>query len=321
MSPLEEIGFYTLSDARAAQAGEHSPLWRCELLITDACNFRCPYCRGCRDEYRGTLTLENGLDTLALWMADGLRNVRFSGGEPTLHLHLADFVAFCRVGDVERIAISTNGSRPRAVYESLLREGVNDFSISLDACCASTGDAMAGGVPGAWDATVETLRFLAPRVYVTVGVVLTDSNAREMAQTVRLAHDLGVADIRIIPAAQCGGSLLGATSLPDALLAAHPILRYRVANLRADRALRGISASDHNKCPLALDDMAVLGGYHFPCIIYLREGGAPIGRVGPGMRKERARWSREHDTHADPICRGNCLDVCVAYNNKYASTR
>ena len=47
-------------------------------------------------------------------------------------------------GCVKRIAISTNGSAPMKCYTRLIEAGVNDFSISLDACCASTGDAIAG---------------------------------------------------------------------------------------------------------------------------------------------------------------------------------
>ena len=44
MERLEDIGFYTLSDYRASQCSASSPLWRCELLLTDRCNFHCPYC-------------------------------------------------------------------------------------------------------------------------------------------------------------------------------------------------------------------------------------------------------------------------------------
>jgi hypothetical protein len=62
--------------------------------------------------------------------------------------------------------------------------------------------------------------------------------------------------------------------------------------------------------------MAVLGDDHYPCIIYLREGGRPIGKVGPNMRQERSAWCDRHDAHKDPICSKNCLDVCVDYNNK-----
>ena len=31
------------------------------------------------------------------------------------------------------------------MYDGLLAAGVNDFSVSLDACCASIGDRMTGG--------------------------------------------------------------------------------------------------------------------------------------------------------------------------------
>ncbi len=320
---LEGIGFYTLTDARAATASDRSPLSRCELLVTDACNFRCPYCRGCAPAYRGTLGREKWEPILAAWTDEGMRNVRLSGGEPTLHQDLPEMVRHCVTRGVERIAISTNGSRPRCVYDDLLCAGVNDFSISLDACCASTGDAMAGGVEGAWEAVVETIRYLAPRAYVTVGVLLTEENGRELLDTVRFAHSLGVADIRIIPAAQHAATLPDAARLPDDLLAPHPILCYRVTNLRRGRPLRGLAPSDHDRCPLTLDDMAVVGGFHFPCIIYLREGGPPIGPVSDGrtMREARARWAILHDTHADPICRRNCLDVCVDYNNRFRDLR
>ena len=35
--------------------------------------------------------------------------------------------------------------------------GVNDFSVSLDACCAEDGDHMAGGVKGSWDKVIENI--------------------------------------------------------------------------------------------------------------------------------------------------------------------
>jgi len=43
---LEDIGFYTLSDERAKNTSINTSLKRCEILITDKCNLKCPYCRG-----------------------------------------------------------------------------------------------------------------------------------------------------------------------------------------------------------------------------------------------------------------------------------
>ena len=85
--------------------------------------------------------------------------------------------------------------------------------------------------------------------------------------------------------------------------------------------LGGIDKEDTNKCPLVLDDSIIAGNYHFPCVIYMREQGKPIGMINKGMRAERAAWFESHDTYKDKICKANCLDVCVEYNNKAMSCR
>jgi hypothetical protein len=127
---------------------------------------------------------------------------------------------------------------------------------------------------------------------------------------------MGVSDIRVIPAAQCDNKLINIKVAPK-VLDTHPILKYRIENIKQGIPVRGIRETDSRRCGLAMDDMAVMGGNHYPCIIYMREGGAPIGPVGDGARQDRFTWSQSHNTHADPICKKNCLDVCVAYNNRF----
>jgi len=170
---LEEIGFYTLSDSRAATASHESPLSRCELVLTARCNFKCPYCRSVGG---GDLPFEDAEKVVRLWASQGLKNIRFSGGEPTLWKGLPALCRLARGLGVERVAVSTNGSAARKAYEELLESGVNDFSVSLDACCAEDGDRMAGGVKGAFDVVKENIKWLAAKSYLTVGVVLTDAN-------------------------------------------------------------------------------------------------------------------------------------------------
>lgn len=106
------------------------------------------------------------------------------------------------------------------------------------------------------------------------------------------------------------------SQIPEGILKKYPILRYRVQNFLKGRNVRGLQEQDNNRCPLSRDDSIIAGEYHFPCIIYMREGGDPIGKVGSTMREERARWSEKHNTHKDPICKKNCLDVCIDFNNK-----
>ena len=315
MYSVNKIGFYTLTNDRAKL--EHNNLKRCELILTDACNFRCLYCRGVSAYSRdcsGHLSIENASDIIDIWISQGLENIRFSGGEPTLHPYLNELVYKCRIGGVKRIAISTNGSRSKYIYESLLGDGVNDFSISLDACCAEDADKLAGRI-GYFDDVVNNIKWLSKCTYVTVGIVLTEESQNTVLDVVKFAHDLGVDDIRIITAAQYNGALPYLEKIPDSILNSHPILKYRVNNLLSGKNVRGITTEDSNRCSLVLDDSVVAGNYHFPCVIYMREGGEPIGVVSSSMREERIEWSKIHNTHNDSICIKNCLDCLVEYNN------
>jgi hypothetical protein len=198
--------------------------------------------------------------------------------------------------------------------------GVNDFSISLDACCASECGKMSG-TKGAtiWQRITHNIHELAKMTYVTVGVVLTDDNLSELVGIVEFAHRLGVADIRIIPAAQEGNMIKGIERIEQKYLDAHPILAYRVLNILEGKPVRCIQEYDSHRCYIPIDDSVVCGDFHFPCVIYMREQGEPIGKIGPGMRAERIVWSETHNTFEDPICRANCLDVCVDHNNKCAT--
>jgi pyruvate-formate lyase-activating enzyme len=317
---LEEIGFYTLEDARAENLSIDSPMWRCEMILTERCNFKCPYCRGLRDDCLGDMPVTRAIEILDQWCAQGLKNIRFSGGEPMLYPKLGQLVARAKARGVEHIAISTNGSFPYTKYRALIDHGVNDFSISFDACCAEDCETMSGTNEARqrkFDRITENIRTLSELTYVTVGVVLTDENKDDLAGIVQLASSLGVADIRIIPAAQEGNMIEGVESIPQHTLDKHPILAYRVANLLARKPVRGINPQqDTGYCMIAIDDSVVCGNYHFPCVIYMREQGEPIGEVGPNMREERVEWMQKHVTHLDPICSKNCLDVCVQHNNK-----
>jgi MoaA/NifB/PqqE/SkfB family radical SAM enzyme len=311
---LEDIGFYSMSDKRAKETSWTSELQRCEVIVTDRCNFRCQYCRGIAKDKRGDLTLEQGKEIVDIFAQGKLRNIRFSGGEPTIWSPLLDLVKYTRSFDfVEHIAISTNGSAELSFYKSLIDAGVNDFSISLDACCSATADTMAG-INSRFDHIVGVIKGLSKLTYVTVGVVLDSRNIGELDRIIAFASTLGVGDIRIIPSAQSNNFLN--VSVKTEL----PILKYRIANINNGRHVRGLRNQDCRKCHLVKDDMVILHGEHFPCVIYMREQGEPIGTVYgktlEQIRKERKEWFDKTDTFENPICAKNCLDVCIDYNNK-----
>jgi MoaA/NifB/PqqE/SkfB family radical SAM enzyme len=320
---LEKIGFYTLSDDRAKNASVNSKMMRCEMIILEACNFRCPYCRGLKDEIYGDrklkmLSLEEIKRNIDLWCdSTPLENIRFSGGEPTLHPDIVEIIKYAKSKGIKRIAISTNGSNKTKLYDELILAGCNDFSISLDACCADDGDKMAGDVKGSFDIVVKNIKHISKSTYVTVGVVLTPENVQKTIDTIKFADSLGVSDIRIISSAQWNQPIEDLEKVSVKLLDKYPILKYRVNHFRNGINVRGMCETDAKRCAIVLDDSIIAGSKHFPCVIYMREGGEPIGEVSSEMRKERLQWFENHNSYEDPICKNQCLDVCIAHSNRY----
>jgi sulfatase maturation enzyme AslB (radical SAM superfamily) len=323
MEELKQIGFYTMYNERVKNASSTSQMKRCEMIITEYCNFKCPYCRGLKSEiYEDRrikqLSLEEIKRNIDLWCQNiPLENIRFSGGEPTLHKDIKEVVSYAKFKGIKRIAISSNGSSKTELYRELVEFGANDFSISLDACCAEDGDKMAGNIKGAFDIVANNIRELSKLTYVTVGVVLTPENVQKTIDTIVFADSLGVSDIRIISAAQWNKPIEALGNIDPVLRAKYPILNYRVHNSKNGTNVRGMNDSDSKRCGLTLDDSVIAGDFHFPCVIYMRELGNPIGRVGPNMREDRKAWSESHDCQQDKICKDNCLDVCIDYNNKF----
>jgi pyruvate-formate lyase-activating enzyme len=273
------------------------------------------YCQGL--PVQNDIPFEYATQVIDTWLCDHLRNIRFSGGEPTLYKELPALVGRCHNGGVERIAISTNGTASLSYYKRLVNAGLDDICISLDAVIPSLAQKMAGVTNPPWENVIRNIRELSRLTYVTTSIVLTPSNAQHAKDIIRFSSDLGVSDIRIVTASHSNNDLVEVLSgLDQELLDRYPILKYRVQNYLQGRNVRGIRESDAHRCHLVKDDCVVAWKWHYPCGVYLRERGAPIGEIGPEMRNERIGWFQSHNTYQDPICRQFCSDIYIDYNNR-----
>ena len=314
---LEEIGFGTLCDDRAKNVSPTSPLWRASLLITSRCNFRCPYCNG----------LSCGGDVDHDWLFyimgkmanDGLKSVRFSGGEPTLHPWLMNFVAAAKAYGIYEIGCSTNGSADWDYYKRMVKHGCNEFAISCDTNDPVIGRELLGGIDGQWEKVISNIRKLSKISKVFLGLTVGKSNLNDIPEILEFCDSLGVADIKLSTATSYNGEIPRLDEIPQKILDRHAVLRYRVRNFMAGRNVRGLQACDCRKCPLVMDDIIVMGVKHYPCNVYAREGGAPIGEMTEdirAIREQRAEWGLSKDTHVDPICSVNCMDIFSCSNSR-----
>jgi len=99
---LKDIGFYTLSNDRAENISEKSQMKRGEIILLEYCNFKCPYCRGLKDEIYGNriskrLSFIEVKNIIDIWCEESpIENIRFSGGEPTLHTDIVEIVKYAK---------------------------------------------------------------------------------------------------------------------------------------------------------------------------------------------------------------------------------
>ncbi len=96
--------------------------WRGKIVatvFTHGCNFRCPFCHNyalVKEKPVTILAPENVLESIAS-MKDWIDGVCITGGEPTLHDDIVDFVK--ELSKIVPVKLDTNGTRPD-ILSSLL---------------------------------------------------------------------------------------------------------------------------------------------------------------------------------------------------------
>jgi cyclic pyranopterin phosphate synthase len=120
------------------------------ISVTDRCNFRCVYCMP-KDVYgrdfpflphADLLTFEEIERVARAFVAQGVRKVRLTGGEPLLRRHLERLVGMlASLGDID-LTLTTNGALLARKARALRDAGLARVTVSLDALDDATFRAM-----------------------------------------------------------------------------------------------------------------------------------------------------------------------------------
>jgi len=288
-------GFSEISQDRVQYEGDG--FWYCEIAVTGDCNFSCNYC----NRFKSDINLKKICSFIN--PQKDLRHIQLTGGEPTKSPILLDLCQFIKSKSI-RLGISTNGSATRKFYESLHADA---FSISLDDYDYTV---LTRRGYKHIETVVDNIVHLSKNFYVNVGVIIDKLNFNRMVKIIDFILGLGVADIKLSVSTHDGVLPV----IGDGDYSKYPILNYRVTRFRAGKNMRGIALDDNFKCELMKNDIAIVGDRHYPCLVYAREKGDPIGLIDGGVRSDRLRWYDMHDPKADPICREFCMDFKCEYN-------
>ena len=209
------------------------------VSVTDRCDFRCVYCMSEDMAFlpkRDLLTLEELDRICSTFIAQGVRKLRITGGEPLVRRDILTlFRSLSRhldAGDLDELTVTTNGSQLARHARDLAACGVKRVNVSLDTLDADKfrritrwGDLakVLQGIDAAQEAGL--------RVKINT-VALKGVNEEEIEPLLEWAHGRGMdlTLIEVMPLGEIDGQRID-QFLPLSLVRARLASRYTLSDL------------------------------------------------------------------------------------------
>lgn len=172
------------------------------ISITDACNYRCIYCRPaprvesglrcCRERpvAAPAMTIPQIVEVASLLASFGIRRFRLTGGEPLLREDLVDLVALLASRlKPEDLSLTTNGEFLERLAAPLAGAGLHRINVSLDSLRRERFAHLTGGgdLDAVWRGIDAALRAGLQPVKLNV-VLLAGVNEDEITDFIELAR-------------------------------------------------------------------------------------------------------------------------------------
>ncbi len=123
----------------------------CQFAITNVCNARCSFCNfACdkaKEEERRVVDREVSMRALDILYKQGVRFMIFTGGEPTTHPYLCDFLHRCKSMGMENMIVTNGSTLTPAMVDRLVKAGLQSVIISIDSVEAEAHEKNRG-LPG-----------------------------------------------------------------------------------------------------------------------------------------------------------------------------
>ncbi len=181
------------------------------VSVTDKCNLSCRYCEQAKGvpfiSHADILRIEEMYRLVNLFVAEGIKKIRITGGEPLLAKGLLTFIEKIAGLELEDISLTTNGILLATMAQDLKNAGLERVNISIDSLDAKNyrwitqgGDVnkVFAGIEAALTAGLHPVKLNV--------VVVRGLNDTEIWQMAKLAQDrpLHVRFIELMPIGESG---------------------------------------------------------------------------------------------------------------------
>ncbi len=168
---------------------------RIDLKVGFACNNMCKFCvQGDKRFHVKPRKKEDILEKLDIWYKEWKRWVTFTGGEPTVHPNLLEWVKYATKLGYKNIQIQSNGRNfaDMEYCKELIDAWVTEFGPSIHGFREATHDDLVW-VKWAWKEVVQWLKNLKKlNQLVIINSVITKSNYKELPKLALLLASLWV---------------------------------------------------------------------------------------------------------------------------------
>jgi len=181
---------------------------RLDLKVGFQCNNNCIFCAQAHRKHLGDQTTEKLKKDLEDAYNKGIKEVVFTGGEPTIRPDILKLVTFARDVGYEVIQIQTNGRMLsyKKFCEKLIKCGVTEFAPALHGHTAEIHDSQTRS-PGSYNQVIKGLKNLRELdQYVLSNSVITKFNYKYLPELVQLLIDLEVDQLQMAFVHPCGNA-------------------------------------------------------------------------------------------------------------------
>ncbi len=190
--------------------------YRMDLALTYRCNNACHHCYNDRTRNIKELSLDGWKKVIDMVWQQGIPQVVFTGGEPTLIDFLPELIAYAQNKGLVT-GMNSNGRllRDAKYVNTLVDSGLDHIQITLESHRESIHNDMVANAK-AWKQTVAGIKnALASNLYVMTNTTLLTSNVAYLEDLLNFLAELGVKTVGLNALIYSGSGLKVQTGFPE----------------------------------------------------------------------------------------------------------